>query len=72
MGWASASELVMSLWDEMREFIDESDRVHALAILIDKFTDHDWDSVDEIIDEWPEAREAILEYDPAYFIEEDE
>lgn len=71
MGWAGGSDLIINMWEEIREYINEDERAEALAIVIDKFTDYDWDCLNEIEDYFPEARDALLKYDPDYDFEED-
>lgn len=59
MGWASATEIVIDTWKIVRKFIPDDKKVDVLKDFIIPFMKSDWDTEDEIIDEFPEAEKAI-------------
>lgn len=66
MGWSSGTEICLGAWELVRKYVPENKRVNVLAKLIDLLTIHDWDCVEEIEDEWPEAKAAIKKVIPEY------
>lgn len=67
MGWSGGTEVCVKLWGAVRTHVPEEQRPAVLARVIDVLTDQDWDCVDEIRHEWPEARKALELYDPEFF-----
>jgi len=60
MGWASGSELLSEVWEITRPYIPKEKRVGIMLKLMDKFEDHDCDTLDEVErDDWPEVEEAL-------------
>lgn len=70
MGWASGTEVIIDVWNLVREWIPEDKRVAVLAQVIDVFTNHDWDCLEEIEEEWPESKEALKIVYPDYEFQE--
>jgi hypothetical protein len=47
MGWASGSDLAEGVWLFIRKYIPKEERPQVAKGIIEKFRDHDWDTVDE-------------------------
>lgn len=59
MSWASGSEILQQVWDITRQFVPKNKRVKVFAELIEIFENHDCDTTYELLEEWPEAKEAL-------------
>ena len=60
MGRASGSTICYALWNKLREYVPEEQRVKALAHIITTLgNEQDWDTEEEIAKYWPEADAAL-------------
>ena len=66
MGWASATGIVIDVWNAVRERVPEQERPAILAKMMEPFFDGDWDCEDEVIGVWPEAHAALCIAEPQF------
>ena len=59
MGWAKGSIVCENIWNRVRDYVPEEDRISVLADIMVVLYDLDWDTEDEVEDLWPEATFAI-------------
>ena len=64
MGWASATPIVRKVWEAVREYIPEDERVEAVKKVMRPFLNHDWDTEEEFASVYPEAMEALRQLYP--------
>jgi hypothetical protein len=58
MGWCSGSYLCKDIWEKIRDYVPEENRVQVLGEMINRFSDEDADCWDALID-IPEFEEAM-------------
>lgn len=63
MGWAGGSQILTDVWEIVREYIPEDERVDILKELMLIFESNDCDTLNEIIrSDWKESEKAYDEY----------
>lgn len=68
MGWASGSGLFASVIDAAKVAIPtEADRKEFYKKVIAAFEEHDWDTLDECLDDDPVYEAAVKELHPGWF-----
>lgn len=75
MGWGSGVDLLADVWKTVRTYVPKTKRVRVLVKLIDLFANQDADTFEELIDVFPESKEALIQsgmIDEEYFEDFDE
>lgn len=72
MGWCSGSELFSDLWRTVQKYVPDKDKNKIVKKWIEKFEEHDCDTLDECCDEFPEVEKVFKKLYPDYFEEDNE
>lgn len=71
MGWAGGSRLFNRVWGIVRVHVPEEQREEVASKVIGEFVKDDWDTLDEIDDNFPEKNGALVLHDPEWFDPDD-
>ena len=65
MGWGSGSSLFNDIWPVVRKHLPVSKRLEVCKAVMEKFQEHDCDTLDECENEkFPETGEALAQLYP--------
>jgi len=62
MGWSNGTDLISNIWELIVPKLKDEDIEDTVIKLIELFEEHDWDCVDEFIEEFPELRSIYTKY----------
>jgi predicted GTPase len=72
MGWCTGSYICDDIWQKIRDYIPEEQRVQILADMISRFSDEDADCWNDVMHNAPEYREALILADLEHYLEDED